>query len=680
RKEWQVVGGGVVTTKDDEGNVAGQRISFATDYRDLRLTKTFTLRPQDYHVGLEVKVERRAGAKPETKEFRYQLDGAKGLPIEGVWFASVLRKSLIGRVQRSNNELVRSEEDVRRIAQREGGDEVRAEEGSWLRYAGVAVQYFGSVIAVDNDQEKQDFLASARPSLVRTTAKGRIRSIRTTPKVTSFELDVSEGPGLLGSLFGQKAKKEVIPFVLHPQVKLPEDLKEGEPMLVVYETDEYDQRVAVRLARESDSNPLWLDDISAHVATAPFQVEDGKPVVHRYVLYNGPVKVRLLGHLEGDKAVPQELINRYDDDLRLDTLTDYHSNSVFGKVAYFIGWTRLLIWITNFMHEVLWYIHKVIPVYGLCIIVLTIMVRALMFPLSRKQALASQRMQARMQRMQPELNRLKEKYKDDPETLKLEQMRLYQKHGLMNPLGSCWVAFLQMPIFMGLYYALQESILFRLEPFLWIRNLGAPDMLLYWTDKIPILSNPENYGGGLLSFLYLGPYFNLLPVIAVCFYLWQSTQMMPPAADEQQAMQQKTMKWMTVLMGLFFYKVAAGLCLYFIASSLWGFCERKLVKRMKATLPEPEEEGGGPVGWLMKRMEKYLPQQQGPTPALDGPSANGPTETGIQAGRDRRKDRRDRRKQRRPGPGGPPAPAPEPTAMDKLRNWWQELLKQASKK
>ena len=67
---------------------------------------------------------------------------------------------------------------------------------------------------------------------------------------------------------------------------------------------------------------------------------------------------------------------------------------------------------------------------------------------------------------------------------------------------------LQMPIFLGLYYALQESIHFRLASFVWIENLAAPDMLKWWGENIPFISRPEDQGG----LVYLGPFFNLLPV------------------------------------------------------------------------------------------------------------------------------------------------------------------------
>jgi len=136
---------------------------------------------------------------------------------------------------------------------------------------------------------------------------------------------------------------------------------------------------------------------------------------------------------------------------------------------------------------------------------------------------------------------------------------------------------LQMPIFLGLYFAMQESIHFRLANFLWIENLAAPDMLIWWTEHIPWISTPDSLG----NMLYLGPFFNILPMIAVALMMVQQIQTMPPPTDEQQATQQKMMKYMTIVFGVMFYKVAAGLCIYFIASSLWGCAERMLLPKKK---------------------------------------------------------------------------------------------------
>jgi YidC/Oxa1 family membrane protein insertase len=407
---------------------------------------------------------------------------------------------------------------------------------------------------------------------------------------------------------------------------------------------------------EPDKDKPWLDDIIMRVVTEPMELAPRAPVVHKYLLYYGPVKVKLLaqqpslwpkllGRVDsGQEAVPDELVSRYRDTLHLDTLTDYRSQGVGPGPwisEHFFSWTQwtyLLIKITNFMHNLLGWLYAIVPNYGVCIILLTVLVRGLMHPISRRQARTSIKMQALM----PEIKKLQEKHKDDRQTLAMAQMELWRKHGV-NPMGSCWVVLLQMPIFMGLYYALQESIHFRFAEFLWIKNLAAPDMLIWWTEGIPFISRPQDQSAGLFSFLYLGPYFNLLPVIAVTFMIVQQKYLMPPPTDEQQAMQHKMMKYMMIFMGLMFYKVAAGLCIYFIVSSVWGLAERKLLPKAKPAAA-PGIAAAGPGGTPGK-----------PAPTKDKPKS----------------------------PKGKPK-SPKGSqgngAFKKVQEMWAELLKQAKKK
>jgi YidC/Oxa1 family membrane protein insertase len=213
--------------------------------------------------------------------------------------------------------------------------------------------------------------------------------------------------------------------------------------------------------------------------------------------------------------------------------------------------------------------------YALAIILLTLTVRGCMFPLSRKAAINAQK----MQELAPEMKKINEQYKDDMEGKLKAQRELQQRVGF-NPLAGCLPMFLQLPIFIGLYRALSVDIELRQEAFLsrldWASNLAGPDMLYYWGDWLwPYFSGR---GTG-----WLGPYFNILPVLVVVLFLLQQKLFMPPATDEQTAMTQKMMNIMTLAMGLFFFRVPAGLCIYFITSSLWGIGERILVKK---TLPQ----------------------------------------------------------------------------------------------
>ena len=126
-----------------------QRAAFQTTINDILITKTYTLQPRWYHLELEVRLELDPKAKEQTdREFRYQLQGAHALPIEGDYYTYTLRNALIARVDSHNNNVERFFQDLRQISHMGGGTEVVAGKSS-LCYAGVAVQYFASVIAVD---------------------------------------------------------------------------------------------------------------------------------------------------------------------------------------------------------------------------------------------------------------------------------------------------------------------------------------------------------------------------------------------------------------------------------------------------------------------------------------------------------------------------------------------------
>jgi YidC/Oxa1 family membrane protein insertase len=159
---------------------------------------------------------------------------------------------------------------------------------------------------------------------------------------------------------------------------------------------------------------------------------------------------------------------------------------------------------------------------------------------------------------------------------------LYRKHQI-NPLGGCLPLFLQLPIFMGLYRALMVDVELRQSPLFgegirWCSNLAAPDMLLDWSPIMPAFIDS---GIGIFG---LGPYFNVLPIVTVALMLLTQKMAMPPPTNEQAAMQQKMMKYMMIFIGVLFYKVASGLCLYFIASSLWGIAERKLLPKSQTAV------------------------------------------------------------------------------------------------
>ncbi|HMC63436.1 MAG TPA: membrane protein insertase YidC [Gemmataceae bacterium] len=591
----------------------------------IKIVKTYRLGPKDYHLGLLVEIERdKKGGDAKAEKFRYQIAGAHGLPIEAEPYTSTFRKAIIGLLD-DRNSLWREldNEDSFRISHRLGGDKVPAfnRGGGMVAYAGVANQYFAAVIVPDNVQPQADaggvdrkgIIAWARPTLETTEQSGRLRG-----KVVDHRIDFEETrSGKQGGVLKLLGSCYLLP---HVERHLKEaNLKDGDQvMLSTYVAD--GKRVATWI-RRGQSPRAFLDDITVRVNSEPIDLRPGEKVAHQFLLYHGPVKTRLLGQFSGDAAVREKLVDRYTDTLHLRTLTDY------GSIGFFrtIGWSRLLIWTTSLMHGLLYLLSfLVFGSNGLSIILLTVLVRGLMFPISKKQALFS----IKMQEMQPELKKIQEKYKNDPQSRTQVTMELHRKHNV-NMFGGCLPMLLQLPIFLGLYYALQESISFRLASFLWIDNLAAPDMLAWWGESIPYVSDPDSQGG----FFYLGPFFNLLPIFAVALMFFQQKMMMPPPTDEQQALNQKVMQFTMVFMGIVFYKVASGLCLYFIASSLWGVAERKLLPKKKKGEP-PTATSAQPNG------KPASPRGKGRPPAK--PEGNG--------------------------------------AVQKVKDWWAELLKEARKK
>jgi YidC/Oxa1 family membrane protein insertase len=653
RRQWKVVehnGKPIVHDQTDDGK-ARQQVSFRTEIDGVILTKTFSVVEGEYHVGLQVTMERPkapANAKPSEKEpikFRYQLTGAKGLPVEGKWYTGTFRNAMI-LLEGANGALDRKLQDLRQIDVWGGGNAVDREEGKILRYAAVAVQYFASVIVVDDRQENQKFLRRATPSLETAVARGRMKG---------------QGQGLADSLtLTSDDGKTTTTVFLPPHLQgALAGVKEGQQVAVVYQSLSYDEAlkecpkvaVDVRTGLEAQAtHAMWINDITVRVATEPVSLAPGAKETHSYLLYNGPVKPSLLRYLRDDRAVENDLIDRYAYTLNLNTLTDYQSPGWMGSFAHAIFWTSLVIKCTNFMHLVLGKLSLAVPSYGLSIILLTLLVRLSMLYFSRKQTAMSLKMQA----LQPELKKLAAKHGTDKAAYAQAQMALFRQHGV-NPLGSCWIVLLQMPIFMGLYFALQESIQFRLASFFptWIVNLAAPDMLWKWGRHIPLISRDADYGG----LLYLGPYLNLLPILAVGLMVVQQKMMMPPPADKEQEFQQKFMRIMMIVMGLFFYKIAAGLCIYIITSTLWGFAERKLLPKAK------------PVGIdtdLDKRVSAMAAK------ASDAPSGSAP-ETGVRKGaKAKRKSERIRKEEdAKTGLG---------SLRQRLSAWWNDVLEQAKKK
>jgi YidC/Oxa1 family membrane protein insertase len=208
--------------------------------------------------------------------------------------------------------------------------------------------------------------------------------------------------------------------------------------------------------------------------------------------------------------------------------------------------------------------HHVAPNWGVDILLMTAAIRVVFLPLS----IRSQRSMLKMQRLQPQMERLREKYKDNNEQLQKEMMELYRRNHV-NPLGGCAPMLLQLPIFIGLYEALLNSIELRHAPFVgWIDDLSRPDCL--HIPGMPQLPYVQCHG---------------LPVLVLAMGLSSLAQqyLTPTSPDpNQQRMMMLTPLMFTVMLINF----PSGLALYYFASNLLGVIQQYFLNReMKSYTP-----------------------------------------------------------------------------------------------
>ncbi|MFH1262432.1 MAG: membrane protein insertase YidC [Pseudomonadota bacterium] len=203
-------------------------------------------------------------------------------------------------------------------------------------------------------------------------------------------------------------------------------------------------------------------------------------------------------------------------------------------------------WIARPMLYFLRWLYSIFPNYGLAIILLTVVVRLLMFPLAQKQA----RSMRKMQEHKPQMDALKEKFKDDKEGYSRELMSYMRSHKI-NPMGGCLLILPQLPIFFALYRVLWNSIELRHAPFIfWIRDLSAHD-----------------------------PFFVLPVLLGIAMFLQQKMTPSPGADPAQQAM----FKFMPIIFTAMMVFLPAGLNLYIFVSTLWGVVQQYWVQRELAS-------------------------------------------------------------------------------------------------
>jgi YidC/Oxa1 family membrane protein insertase len=279
-----------------------------------------------------------------------------------------------------------------------------------------------------------------------------------------------------------------------------------------------------------DAQGVWTAVEPGKVATAtvarPASLLPGTSLAREYVIYAGPKEPERLAGL----GVQLE-------------------RSIQLGYSWVAPLTRAFNWLLDAC-------YRVIPNYGVAIIVLTVLVRLATAPLAAKQM----RSMKRLGELQPKMREIQERFREDRQRQSQEMMKLYRESGV-NPLGGCLPMVLQIPVFIGLYYALQSSIALRQAPFvLWIDDLSRPETLF----TVPGLGLPVR----------------LLPILMCLSMVVQ--QKMTPTTTMDPAQQRMMLVMMPLMFGFLFYTFPSGLVLYWFVSNLLAIGQQVLMNRQVA--------------------------------------------------------------------------------------------------
>ena len=260
-------------------------------------------------------------------------------------------------------------------------------------------------------------------------------------------------------------------------------------------------------------------------------------------LYQSDVSARAINVAAGTTSNIQTYLYAGPRDSSVLKIASQQISGIDKTVDY--GWFWFLampmLWLINA-------INAIVMNYGVAIIIMTILLRMLMWPLTRK----SYTSMAAMQKMQPEMQRIQKLYANDKQRMQLEIMKLYQTHKT-SPMSGCLPMLIQIPIFFALYKALLISVQMRNAHFLWISDLAVMD-----------------------------PYFILPILMGASMWLQQRLQSgATKGADKNDiaAQTQRAMRWMPIVFTVMFAWMPAGLVLYWTMSNLFGIGQMYIIKR-----------------------------------------------------------------------------------------------------
>lgn len=215
------------------------------------------------------------------------------------------------------------------------------------------------------------------------------------------------------------------------------------------------------------------------------------------------------------------------------------------------GWSAVVNYgtfdfISQILLQSLGFFYRFVHNWGWAIVILSLAVYFILYPLTLKQMRSMKEMQA----LQPHIEEIRKAYKDDAQKQNKEIMELYRKHKV-NPLGGCLPLLLQMPIFFALYQALMRSVALKGASFLWIKDLSEPDRLFMLPVSLPVLGNE----------------INILPIVMTIGMFIQQKISLVSTSSASAEQQRLMMIIMPLMFGLIFYHMPAGLVLYWFINS-----------------------------------------------------------------------------------------------------------------
>ena len=225
------------------------------------------------------------------------------------------------------------------------------------------------------------------------------------------------------------------------------------------------------------------------------------------------------------------------------------------------------------------FIHIFIPNFGFVIIVFSLIIKIVLYPLTKTSSLSMKKMQL----LQPKIAELKEKIKDDPQKLQKETMKLYQTYGI-NPAGGCLPLLLQMPIFVALWGLFQSAIELRQQPFIfWIKDLSTPDVIYDLGFKLPLFGVQQISGLALL--------------MGITTFIQQKMSMKDPK-------QQALVYIMPVMLTILFMTFPSGLNLYYFMFNVFTIAQQYYINHKHDDMVlEPVKDPGKRKGFMARLME-----------------------------------------------------------------------------